>query len=40
MKDALTFASAAAALSVTKMGALPSIPTEIEIMHFLSTYTN
>ncbi len=36
MKDALVFASAAAALSVTKMGAQPSIPSEKEIRDFLN----
>ncbi len=37
LKDALLYASAAAALSVTKMGAQPSIPTEKEINEFLNT---
>jgi ribokinase len=40
MKDALIFASAAAALCVTKMGALPSVPTEAEINLFLSNNIN
>jgi ribokinase len=35
--DALRFASAAAALSVTRMGAQPSAPTRIEIDEFLKT---
>ena len=35
LKDALQFASAAAAISVTRMGAQPSAPTRIEIDTFL-----
>ena len=38
--DALTFASAAAAICVTKMGAQPSIPTETEVNEFLEVYNN
>ena len=33
--DVLTFASAASALCVTRMGALPSVPTEKEVLDFL-----
>jgi ribokinase len=36
LKDALTFASAAAAISVTRMGAQPSAPSRKEIEEFLS----
>lgn len=36
-KEALKFATAAAAICVTRMGAQPSIPTEKEIHEFLST---
>jgi ribokinase len=35
MKDVLEFASAAAALCVTRLGAQPSIPTEKEVIDFL-----
>jgi ribokinase len=37
MKDVLEFASAAAALCVTKLGAQPSIPTEKEVNEFLKS---
>jgi len=37
--EALKFATAAAAICVTKMGALPSIPTEKEVNEFLSKNT-
>ena len=36
MKTSLEFAAAAAALCVTRMGAQPSIPTEAEVVEFLS----
>lgn len=36
-KDAVQFANAAAALSVTKLGAQPSIPAKKEILEFLNT---
>lgn len=36
MKTSLEFAAAAAALCVTRMGAQPSIPTEAEVVDFLS----
>lgn len=36
MKEALQFATAAAALCVTRMGAQPSIPTEKEVLKFLA----
>lgn len=36
MKESLEFASAAAAISVTRMGAQPSIPTEDEVLEFIS----
>ena len=36
LKESLQFASAAAAISVTKMGAQPSAPTRIEIDNFIS----
>jgi ribokinase len=39
LREAAHFASAAAALSVTKLGAQPSIPTRKEIDLFLSRYT-
>jgi ribokinase len=39
LEQALRFASAAAALSVTKMGAQPSIPTRLEIDAFLENHT-
>jgi len=35
LKEALQFASAAAAISVTRMGAQPSAPTRKEIDEFL-----
>lgn len=38
LPDAVTFASAAAALSVTKLGAQPSAPYEKEIMDFLQKH--
>lgn len=38
--DALTFANAAAALSVTKLGAQPSAPYRKEIIDFLNTHKN
>ena len=37
LNDAILFASAAAALSVTKLGAQPSAPTRCEIEHFQKT---
>lgn len=37
LKEALTFASAAAAISVTRLGAQPSAPTRVEIDNFLKT---
>jgi ribokinase len=36
--DALTFATAASAICVTRMGAQPSIPSEKEVLEFLSQY--
>ncbi len=39
LEDALRFASAAAAISVTRMGAQPSAPTRREIEEFLQTHT-
>ncbi len=38
MKEALLFASAAAAISVTRMGAQPSAPTRFEIEEFLKSF--
>ena len=38
LKDALQFASAAAAISVTRMGAQPSAPNRLEIDEFLKNY--
>ena len=38
LKDALQFASAAAAISVTRMGAQPSAPTRLEIDDFLKNH--
>ena len=35
MKEAVSFANAAAALSVTKLGAQPSVPAEKEVLTFL-----
>jgi ribokinase len=35
LKESLQFASAAAAISVTRMGAQPSAPTRVEIDEFL-----
>ena len=35
IKDALTYASVAAGLSVTKKGAIPSIPSFIEVEKYL-----
>jgi len=35
LRDAVLFANAAAALSVTKMGAQPSLPTRREVEQFL-----
>jgi ribokinase len=35
--EAVRFASAAAAISVTRLGAQPSIPTRVEIEEFLSS---
>ena len=40
LKDALQFASAAAAISVTRIGAQPSAPTRIEIDEFLKESKN
>ncbi|NBC66643.1 MAG: ribokinase [Bacteroidetes bacterium] len=39
IEDAITWAHAAAALSVTKMGAQPSIPSNKEIQNFISNQT-
>ncbi|MEL6558793.1 MAG: ribokinase [Bacteroidota bacterium] len=38
LKDAVRFASAASAITVTKMGAQPSIPTAEEVLRFLQAY--
>lgn len=40
LKDALQFASAAAAISVTRMGAQPSAPSRTEIETFLDIYSD
>ena len=40
LKDALQFASAAAAISVTRMGAQPSAPSRTEIKTFLDIYSD
>jgi len=40
LKDALQFASAAAAISVTRMGAQPSAPSRTEIETFLEIYSD
>jgi ribokinase len=37
MAKAIRYANAVAALSVTKMGAQPSLPTEIQVDAFLET---
>ncbi|MHC4256699.1 MAG: PfkB family carbohydrate kinase, partial [Planctomycetota bacterium] len=37
IREAISFANAAAALSVTKLGAQPSAPTKEEIENFLKT---
>jgi ribokinase len=38
MREAVRFANAAAALSVAKLGAQPSIPTLAEITHMMENY--
>jgi ribokinase len=40
IQDALTFASAAAAITVTRNGAQPSIPERVEVEHFLRELTS
>jgi ribokinase len=40
MKEAVKFANAAAALSVTKLGAQPSVPSEMEVRAFLKNQSN
>jgi len=39
LQDSITFASAAAAISVTRKGAQPSVPTRLEIDTLLNTHT-
>jgi ribokinase len=40
LNEAVTFAAAASAISVTRLGAQPSVPTRSEIEHFLKIHTD